>query len=132
MFFLVKTVNIAIPQWQGRVSPVFDSAGKILVFKALEGGRVRRELVSIAGDDPLERARSLQRLGVQILICGAISRPMEMALAGAGIEVISNTCGKVDDVLNAFVNGRLNEKAFLMPGTLRWKTESPGSGIPRL
>jgi predicted Fe-Mo cluster-binding NifX family protein len=125
-------MNIAIPQWQGRVSPVFDSAGKIFLLELVEGGQVRSEVVPIAGDDPLERARSLHRLGVQVLICGAISRPMEIALAGAGIEVIPNTCGKVGDVLDAFLDGRLNEKAFLMPGTLRWKIDSPGDGTPGL
>jgi predicted Fe-Mo cluster-binding NifX family protein len=126
------TVNIAIPQWRGRVSPVFDSACQVLLVEILEGGHVRREMLSIAEDDPLERARSLQRFGVQLLICGAISRPMEMALAAAGIEVIPNTCGQVEDVLNAFLTGRLNEKAFLMPGTSRWKVDGTGDSTPGL
>lgn len=102
------------------------------MLEVVEGWQVRREVVHIAGKGPLERARSLQGLGVQILICGAISRPMEAALAGAGIEVIPNTCGMVEDVLNAFLNGRLNDKAFLMPGTRRWKLNSSTDRTPRL
>ena len=66
------------------------------------------------------------------MICGAISRHVEMVLTGSGILVIPNTCGKVDDVLEAFLNGRLNEKAFLMPGTARSKLDSPGDGPPEL
>jgi predicted Fe-Mo cluster-binding NifX family protein len=124
-------MKIAIPDWQGRVSPVFDSASKALLVEATEGGQVRREMASIPGDDALERARWLRRLGVEVLICGAISRHVETALAGAGIVVIPNTCGQVDDVLKAFLNGRLNEKGFMMPGTLRRKLSSPGNGVPK-
>jgi predicted Fe-Mo cluster-binding NifX family protein len=124
-------MKIAIPDWQGRVSPVFDSASKALLVEATEGGQVRREMASIPGDDALERARWLRRLGVEVLICGAISRHVETALAAAGIVVIPNTCGQVDDVLKAFLNGRLNEKGFMMPGTLRRKLSSPGNGVPK-
>lgn len=45
--------------------------------------------VEIALDDAmlLNRARSLQRRGVQVLICGAIPRPMAKNLDTAGINV---------------------------------------------
>jgi predicted Fe-Mo cluster-binding NifX family protein len=125
-------MKIAIPDWQGRVSPVFDSATRALLVEAAEGGQVCREMASIPGDDALERARWLRRLGVGVLICGAISRHVETALAGAGIVVIPNTCGEVDDVLQAFLDGRLNEKAFMMPGTLRREPGGPGDSVPRL
>jgi predicted Fe-Mo cluster-binding NifX family protein len=125
-------VKLAIAQWKGRISPVFDSAGEVLVLETVAGWRVHREVVHIAGKGPQERVRSLHGLGVQILVCGAISRPMEIALAGAGIEVIPNTCGMVEDVLNAFLNGRLNDKAFQMPGSRRWKVNGSADRIPRL
>jgi predicted Fe-Mo cluster-binding NifX family protein len=64
----------------------------------------------------LERAKQLIRLGANVLICGAISRPLEIALIAGGIEVISFTCGSVEDVLKAFLSGRLNQHVFLMPG----------------
>jgi predicted Fe-Mo cluster-binding NifX family protein len=125
-------VKLAIAQWKGRISPVFDSAGEVLVLETVAGWRVHREVVHIAGKGPLERARSLHGLGAQILICGAISRPMKAALAGAGIEVIPNTCGVVEDVLNAFLNGRLNDKAFQMPGPRRWKFNGSADRNPRM
>jgi predicted Fe-Mo cluster-binding NifX family protein len=51
-----------------------------------------------------------------VLICGAISRPLEAMLLSAGVEVIPQTCGPVEEVLKAFMSGKLTEKAFLMPG----------------
>ena len=63
--------------------------------------------------------------------CGAISRPMEIALTGAGIKVISNPCGQVEQVWNAFLNGRVNDREYQMPGSLHWRIrrlEAPYGG----
>jgi predicted Fe-Mo cluster-binding NifX family protein len=109
-------MKIVIPQWQGRVSPVFDVAGTVILFDVEGCGERNREVVPLAADDPFEKAKTLSRLGAQVLICGAISSPMEMALICSGIQVIPYACGRVDDVLKAFLNGRLNEETFLMPG----------------
>jgi predicted Fe-Mo cluster-binding NifX family protein len=109
-------MKIAIPQWKGRVSPLFDEAREVLLFDVSGGRKHHCEGVTLIGNDPFERARSLRRHGAQLLICGAISHPLEMALISTGVQVISFTCGRIDDVLKAFLNGQLNEKRFLMPG----------------
>jgi hypothetical protein len=49
-------------------------------------------------------------------ICGGISWPLEVMLLSARVEVIPQTCGSVEDVLKAFMSGRLTEQAFVMPG----------------
>lgn len=109
-------MKLAIPHWLGRVSPVFDVAGRLLVV-TLDGAEAgRREEVSVTEENPCARAALLVRLGVGVLICGAISRPLEMAVAAAGIEVFSQTCGDVEQVLAAYLDGRLAQDRFLMPG----------------
>ena len=123
-------MRFAIPQWQGRVSPVFDSAREALLVDAAEGQRASRRVIRLGGQGPMGRARALQRLGVRVLICGAVSRPVEAALVGAGIRVIRNTCGSVEDVLSAFLSGRLKEPSFFMPGVPHRCREAPGG--PRL
>jgi len=67
-------------------------------------------------EDPQKRAAFLAGTGVGVLICGAISWPLQMAVSAAGIEVIPQTCGDVEAVLAAFLNGGLNRGGFLMPG----------------
>ncbi len=109
-------IKVAIPYWQGRISPVFDVAGRLLLIE-IDGGleQSRRELI-LPEDDPVRRAASLTDVGTDILICGAISWPLEMALITAGIKVIAQICGEIEDVLAAFIRGDLSHEQFLMPG----------------
>lgn len=109
-------MKVAIPQWQGRVSPVFDVAGNVLLVEVAEGKEQARQSVPIDAEQPQERASLLSRHAASVLICGAISWPLEMTVSAMGIEVISQTCGDIEQVLAAFLNGQLNQEAFLMPG----------------
>ncbi len=112
----VLVMRIAIPSWQGRVSPVLDTAGAILLVELARDGRRSRAETSLPVTDVFERAKSLVDLGPDVLICGALSWPLEVALRSAGIRVIPHTCGQVEQVLSAFLDGRLDQGAFLMPG----------------
>jgi predicted Fe-Mo cluster-binding NifX family protein len=109
-------MKIAIPYWQGRISPVFDEATRLMLVETGQGREVRRETQALVHLDPWERAREVHLLGTQVLICGAISWPLEMALHEAGITVIAQTCGPVEEVLAAFMNDGLGDDAYVMPG----------------
>jgi len=109
-------MKVAIPTWTGRVSPVFDVARRVLVV-TLEGDHeVSREETAIEETQLVARAKHVTQLGVDVLICGAISMPLEAMLASAGMRVIPHICGPVEDVLLAFASGRLTDEMFLMPG----------------
>ncbi len=112
-------MRIAIPYWQGRVSPVFDEASCLMLVEVLDGREVRRETRTLTHLDPLRRTREVSQMGTEVLICGAISRPLEMALSDAGVTTIAQTCGSVEEVLAAFINGRLDSDAYMMPGCRR-------------
>lgn len=109
-------MKIAIPHWQGRISPVFDVAGNVLVVEFRGGVEQARQEVVIESENPQYRATRLAQTGADVLICGAISWPLEMALSAAGVDVIGQTCGEVEQVLTAYAQGRLGQDAFLMPG----------------
>ena len=109
-------MRITIPNWQGRISPVFDVARNLLVVDVEDGRESRRTEYGADPVDPLARARQVAELGTDVVICGAVSWPLEMALTSAGVRVIGQTCGPVEEVLKAFLNGQLRETAFLMPG----------------
>ncbi|HOD84067.1 MAG: Dinitrogenase iron-molybdenum cofactor [Planctomycetes bacterium ADurb.Bin126] len=124
-------MKVAIPYWQGRVSPVFDVAGRVLLAEVAEGKEQERQDLAMKGGQPRERANLLREQGATVLICGAISRPMERAMTAAGIEVISQTCGEIERVLAAFIGGQLNQGTFLMPGCCgrrRWSQGGRGGG----
>ncbi len=111
-----QAMRIAIPEWQGRVSPVFDVARTLLVVDVEDGRELRREQVSLSAPDALGRVPELTRLGVHTLVCGAISAVLEARLAALGVGVIAFVCGTVEDILAGFLNGELATAGFLMPG----------------
>ena len=109
-------MKLAIPHWQGRISPVFDVAAHVLVVEIDAGRELNRHDVAFNVEEPRARAVQLAGTGTNVLICGAISDPLETALSAVDIEVIPHVCGDLESVLTAFVEGRLNHDAFLMPG----------------
>lgn len=109
-------MKVAIPVWEGRISPVFDVARRVLVVELADGVEAAREDMSLQAATLPGRAKFLAELGVELLICGAISRPLEEMLAAADVQVIPHTCGPVEEVLRAFLSGQLTQQAFLMPG----------------
>ncbi len=119
-------MRIAIAYWQGRVSPVFDVSDHLLLidldFK--DGLGQHRDTTTMTKQDPFERAKEVAGFGVDTLLCGAISRVMETALADAGVQVFSFICGDLETILNAFLMGELSDNRFLMPGCRR-KRKSP-------
>lgn len=114
-------MKVAIPLWQGRVSPVFDEASRILVVDISEGREKSRQEESLLTRNPFERAQALPRLGVDLLICGMISQMQQTALDSAGIQIIPHICGCMDEVIAAFLDGRIEKGAMLMPGCGRRK-----------
>jgi len=110
---------------------VFDVAGCLLVADVEDGCELHREEKPLDGSTPVSRAEAIKELGVDVLICGGISYLLENILASAGVRVIPHTCGPVEDILEAFLAGRLTESAFLMPGC-RGRRRRRARGQPRL
>jgi len=109
-------MRLAIPTRNERVSPVFDSAGQVLLLD-LEGGEERSRCVAPLPADSLPaRVTRLQELGVTVLICGGISRPLRQLVEAGGIRVHPWIAGPVDDVLLAYRQGRIDDARWLMPG----------------
>lgn len=82
-------MKVAVPDWEGRVSPVFDVARQVLLVD-LDGdeNHGRRYVESLGSLGPHDRARRLAELGVDVLVCGAISWPLETLLTASGIRVV--------------------------------------------
>jgi predicted Fe-Mo cluster-binding NifX family protein len=123
-------MRIAIPHWQGRVSPVFDESRQLLLVDILNNGEIRYAEKRLCNRDPLLRAKDVANSGTEVLICGAVSLTLEMALISENINVIPCTCGPVKDVIEAFIDDKLSDPLFLMPGCCR-KRRSPGNSSRR-
>ena len=119
---------IAIPNCQGRVSPVFDVAARLVVVRLKGEAELERRDVVLFEKQPDGIVRSLGELGIEVLICGAISQGLQVALEHAGIRVLPQICGGLDSVIAAYRRGALGQPEFVMPGCCgrRWEAERRG------
>jgi len=107
---------IAIADWHGNVSPVFDVSDRLCVVEMIDGAELRREARSLRYRDPFGRAGEVAGTGAEVLICGAVSHVFETALINARVQVLAFICGNIDSVIDAFAEGRLSDSRFFMPG----------------
>ena len=112
-------MKIGIPVWGDKISPVLDTASRLLVVET-DGDRESSRFEAYL-DDPglLSRCFRIQGLGVDLLICGALSRPFLRRLTATGIHIIPGISGHPEDVLKAYFQGDLSDSRFLMPGFAR-------------
>ncbi len=108
---------IAIPIWRERVSTVCDFSRRILLIEVQGNREISRRQVLLFDEPALQRAARLERLCVQVLICGAISQPLEWFVTQAGIKLVPFVSGPVNEVLTAYLSGRLTDPRFLLPGS---------------
>jgi len=110
-------VRIALTVWNGRIAPVFDVAGTIRLVERGESGAEQDRLISLPhGSGMISRVATLVEYKIDVLVCGAVSRPVHRMLADSGIKVHSFVAGDTDEVLEALLTGSLEEKPFFMPG----------------
>jgi predicted Fe-Mo cluster-binding NifX family protein len=111
-------MKLAVSYWQGRISPVFDVSRYLLVVELESWVEKARFEVVLRESDSIRRAKQLEDLGVEVLICGAVSRDMEAALRDSGVIVKRLVRGEVDEVLAAYCTQSLEQERFKMPGSL--------------
>jgi len=109
-------MRLAVPIWNKRISPVFDVAKRVLVIDIDNGIEISRHEEKIEEETHQLRSKRLKDLGINSLICEAISKPLEVMLLSSGIQVIPHTCGPLQEVINTFISRGLTENDFLMPG----------------
>ncbi|OPZ39031.1 MAG: hypothetical protein BWY96_00637 [Spirochaetes bacterium ADurb.BinA120] len=112
----MDTLRVAIPVFNGRVSPLLDVAASFL-YADIGGGKVGdRYFVKLAENSSILRISFLKEKGVSLLICSAVSRECACAMARMGITVLPGIIGDADEVLEAFARDALNSERFAMPG----------------
>ncbi len=119
-------MKLAIPEFNGRVSPVFDCCRRLLVVDTSVEGSNR-----IASQDWSEvvwvkRPARLREMGVKTLLCGGISADLAREIEEKGVEVIPWVSGEVSEVMDAYLEGRLPDPRLTMPGCRRGQDMKKG------
>ncbi len=109
-------MNIVIPVFKNRVSPVFDWCSNLLVVEIQSGREVGRSEVAAADTDPVRQADQVVELGAGMVVCGGIGEILVGLIEARDIRVISGVSGDIDDVLAALIARQLPHPRFMMPG----------------
>ena len=109
-------MKVAVTVQDERISPVCDAARTLLIVD-IKNKRINHS--SYASFDPLFEARlteELNQLGVEVLICGAISEIHSTLIEASAIRLIPFIDGNVNQVLETYAKGNPLAPSFLMPG----------------
>jgi predicted Fe-Mo cluster-binding NifX family protein len=112
-------MKIALSAWKDYISTVFDTADQLLVLEIKGTDGQKQSMIKLNAADAVGRANQMKEKQIEVLICGAISRPLEASLVSLGIQVYPFVRGSVTEVLAAYQNGSLNHAIFAMPGCHR-------------
>lgn len=121
-------MNLAVSVWRGRVAPLFDVSRCIALLSMADGRLTERRQVTLDEMDPWERIPRLKSMGVDLLICGAMSRPLQLQAEATGIRVVSFVAGEVDHVIDAWQRGCLERDDYRMPGCGMRRRQRRGRG----
>ena len=119
-------MKIALPIWNDRISPLFDTSGRVLIFDIEGGSAGEWEEHDVQGLIPPMKVRRIKELGAGVLICGAVSNPVAHLVESAGIELVPWVSGPVDEVIAAFQMGELDRPRYFMPGCGRRRRRRGG------
>lgn len=113
-------VTAAFATWNERIAPLFDVAQTIHLVQTADGELRHQAQAHVIGEIPNLRAACLAELEIDTLVCGAISKPLHTAVCAYGIEVISFVAGNLQEVIQAWISGKLTEAGtYAMPGCRR-------------
>ncbi len=108
--------RIAFSIWNERIAPVFDVARHFWIIELADGRITGQTGRRFSTDDPDERALRLASMGVEQVVCGAISRHGCQALTEKGLKVVSFVAGELEQVVQACLCGSLDNGELAMPG----------------
>src|SRR4030042_5129391 len=109
-------MKVAVTVWEDTVSTVCDFCSRLLVFDVMGDEVKNRSFMPFETGILPERANQLEELGVEVLLCGAISRPLERMIRASGVKVIPCLCGSIEEVIGAYMDGGLSDARFILPG----------------
>lgn len=114
---MISVMKTAVPVHANRISPLFDTSTTLLEVMIQDGEEKGRRLLDITGQPAVARPKYLHTTGINVLICGAISSSLHMQIEFMDIEVIPCVAGEADEVIEAYIEGRLlKDERFMMPG----------------
>ena len=109
-------MRLAIPEFNGRVSPVFDCCRRLLVIDTSVTGPDRIALQDWSELECVKRPGRLREMGIKTLLCGGISAHLAREIEAGGVYLVPWISGEVGEIIDAYLSGRLPDPQLTMPG----------------
>lgn len=111
-------MKIGVTVWGNRISPVFDSARKLLVAQVENSKLIDQSFEEMELGGIGSGLEFFEKQEVKTLICGAITVEDSDKFEKLGIRLVPFIAGNAREVLNAFAQDEKLIFNYLMPGTL--------------
>lgn len=108
-------MKIALTVWGNRISPVFDSAQTLLVAQ-IKNDKVIKKSYESFDSNSAGFPDDFKKMGISVLICGAISEKPANLIALSGIKLIPFVTGNAAQLLDLYLNNNPVSAAYFMPG----------------
>lgn len=109
-------MKVALSVWENCISTVFDAADNLLIVEIDEKKEQGRTAAKLEAEGIAGRTMQLTKYGIDVLICGAVSREFQTAIECAGIKVYPFVRGPVEDIITAYQQSWLDHDTFVLPG----------------
>ncbi len=103
---MTKTI-VAVPIFNGAVSPRLDCATKILIAHLQNAEIKDKQELDLRAVQPYQLIGVLMENGVTTVICYHLCKRDWYTLQANGIEVLAGVSGQVDQALKAFAEGKV-------------------------
>jgi len=125
---LIGCMRLAIPEFNGRVSPVFDCCRRLLIIDTSKKGPDRIASQDWSDLECVKRPSRLREMGVKILLCGGISTRLASEIESGGVRIVPWVSGEVGEIIDAYFKGKLPDPQLTMPGCHRGRFGGQGRG----
>ncbi len=109
-------MRAAVTVWDGRISPLFDVSREAVILTIENAAVVARTTASVETPHPALKVARLTELGIDTVICGAISEPLRSELTIRGVRVVGFVAGVIDHAIQAFIADERPAPALSMSG----------------
>ncbi|OEU75036.1 MAG: hypothetical protein BA874_08930 [Desulfuromonadales bacterium C00003068] len=108
-------MKAAFTIWDGRIAPVFDVAGQIIMIQRSDP-HGSQQCTCLPAGSATEKIEFLHQHQIDVLVCGAMTQSTQRAAEAHGIEVLPFIAGCHQQVMECWLNDQPFEQHFIMPG----------------
>ena len=103
----MKNEIIALPVFQDRLSPLLDESRKFVIITLDQGNCIERTTVEINEQSPYIRIERLKEMGVNVILCGAVSDRLAIFILDRYLQLFSWLSGSIEEIVQQYVNNEL-------------------------